>query len=175
MNNLLKKIFSLSALTSVPVVLFTLTVPSEPVAAQGFATCVRNLVGSGIAEDQAGTACADALVPKDLSACVQKVTKNTSLKAENTLQSCYRVRRPKDLASCVVKISSKADNAESDILALDNCRRSLLPDRYSECVVALNANLTNISTAQAMETCISAEAFPRNLFPEGSSTGSKLK
>jgi hypothetical protein len=169
MNNLLKRIVSLSALTSVPVVLFTLTVPGKPAAAQGFGSCVRNLVGSGIAEDQAGTACADALVPRDLSACVQRVTNNTSLKAENALQACYRVRRPRALASCVVKISSNADNAESDVLALDNCRRSLLPDRYSECVVALNANLTDISAPKAMETCISAEAFPRNLFPERSS------
>jgi hypothetical protein len=166
MNNLFKKIIRLTALTSLPAVLFTLTIPSDPAAAQGFSSCVRNLVGSGIAEDQAGTACADALVPRDLSACVQRVTNNTSLEAEDALQACYRVRRPRDLSSCVVRISNNVDNAKSDVLALDNCRRSLLPDRYSECVVALNANLTDISASQAMETCISAEAFPHNVFPE---------
>lgn len=166
MKNLLKRIIHLTALTSLPAVLFTLTIPSDPAAAQGFGSCVRNLVGSGIAEDQAGTACADALVPRDLSACVQRVTNNTSLEAKNALQACYRVRRPRALARCVVRISSNVENAENDVLALDNCRRSLLPDRYSECVVALNANLTNISAPKAMETCISAEAFPRNLFPD---------
>jgi hypothetical protein len=166
MINFFKGIIGWSALTSVPIVLFTLTVPSNSATAQGFGGCVRSLVGSGISENQAGIACADALVPRDLSACVQRVTNNTSLTAEDALQGCYRVRRPRDLASCVVRISNNVDNEKSDVLALDNCRRSLLPDRYSECVVGLNANLTNVSATQAMETCISAEAFPQNLFPE---------
>ena len=50
-------------------------------------------------------------------------------------------------------------------LTLDFCRRSLLPQRYSRCVVALSSDLAEISTPEALEICISAEAYPESLFP----------
>lgn len=52
------------------------------------------------------------------------------------------------------------------LLALDTCRRSLLPQRHSECVIALSRDIPDLSPAQAMETCINAETYPPELFPE---------
>lgn len=51
------------------------------------------------------------------------------------------------------------------LLALNSCRQSLLPERYSDCVVAVNQNVPGTSPAKAMTTCLSAEDFPRDLFP----------
>ena len=52
------------------------------------------------------------------------------------------------------------------LLALDTCRRSLLPERHSECVVALSRDIPDLSPATAMETCINAETYPPELFPQ---------
>lgn len=51
------------------------------------------------------------------------------------------------------------------LLALNSCRQSLLPERYSNCVIAVNQNVPGTSPAKAMTTCLSAEDFPRELFP----------
>lgn len=50
-------------------------------------------------------------------------------------------------------------------LTLDYCRRSLLPKRYSECVVAVNRELPELPLPEALQICISAEAYPESLFP----------
>lgn len=47
---------------------------------------------------------------------------------------------------------------------LDHCRRSLLPERFAECVIGLRRS-ANLPTDRALRTCIEAEDFPRNLFP----------
>ena len=52
------------------------------------------------------------------------------------------------------------------LLALDTCRRSLLPERHSECVIALSRDIPDLSPATAMETCINAETYPPELFPQ---------
>jgi hypothetical protein len=53
----------------------------------------------------------------------------------------------------------------SGALALDTCRRSLLPVRFSECVIATNNNVEGTSPEEAMKTCIRAEDFPSELYP----------
>ena len=63
------------------------------------------------------------------------------------------------------EISSSDLNQPSPVMmALNTCRASLLPDRHSQCVVALSRTPQISSPTQAMETCISAEDFPRDLF-----------
>ena len=58
------------------------------------------------------------------------------------------------------------DNDAVIMMALNTCRASLLPDRHSECVVAV-ARTPEISDAtEAMKTCISAEDFPRQLYSD---------
>jgi hypothetical protein len=51
----------------------------------------------------------------------------------------------------------------SDILALDTCRRSLLPVRFSECVVAVNNNVQGMNPEESIKACIKSEDLPTEL------------
>ncbi len=168
MNNYFEKTIRLTAFASLPAFLLTIAIPHSAVASN-FSTCASNLLKSGIAEEDASVACADALEPKMLSACVEKIQERTNVTGQDALAACYRVRRPKELASCVVKIDNNLASVELADLALDNCRRSLLPERFADCVVGLNRGLNNeiseFSGTEAIDTCISAEDFPTELFP----------
>ena len=166
MNNYLEKTLRLTALASLPAFLLTIAIPPHSATASNFDNCASSLLRNGVSAEKASTACADALKPKDLSACVNKIQGQTAIAGEDALTACYRVRRPKELASCVVKIDSKTEDAEIATLALDNCRRSLLPKRFADCVVDLNSAIADLSGTEAIATCISAEDFPRELFPE---------
>ena len=163
--------------------------------------CVNQLTDSGVPSPQAGSACAQALIPKELSECVSKIKGGTPIvsgdleeqasKAIAIVDSCFRVRRPIDLANCVVDIQravlNSASNAkpeetvEAEIdysatatdtqktpseLAMASCQASLLPGRHSECVIALSRNTSEIGKIEtAMDTCLTAENFPRDLAP----------
>ncbi|AFZ34598.1 hypothetical protein Sta7437_1018 [Stanieria cyanosphaera PCC 7437] len=163
MKNHLLKFIRLSTLVSIPASLFTITL-NFPATAASFGACASSLIDSGITGEQAATACADALEPKELSACVEKIKNNTAIAGEEALQACYRVRRPAELASCVTSINDQV-GGEGKLMALNNCRSSLLPKRYADCVTGLTGSIPNLSGAKAMESCISAETFPPVLFP----------
>lgn len=190
----LNPISRLTAIATLPTALLIFSMPISPAfAGNQFDVCLRQLLDSGVERDQAGTACADALIPRELSLCVQRVRENTTISAEDTLKACYRVRRPVDLANCVVDIQSQIltsyttqksktetssettaiDSTQTttdtepspSLFALDSCRRSLLPGRHSECVIALSRSVQDMAPTKAMETCLAAEDFPRDLFP----------
>lgn len=145
-----------------------------------FDVCVREIIAAGVSPSSAGTACADALIPKELSLCVTRIKNRSPLQGDDILRACYQVRRPVDLANCVVDIgriipaTSQAQKQEEKStpdattlygLTLDSCRRSLLPGRHSECVIALSRQVKDSSLEYALNTCLSAEDFPRDLFP----------
>lgn len=163
-NNLLKFI-RLTTVACLPVSYFTITL-NFPASAASFDVCARSLINSGITGEKAAAACADALVPRELSDCVGEIKNNTAIASEDALQACYRVRRPAELASCVTSLDPGGDEAK--LMALNNCRSSLLPTRYADCVTGLTGNIPNLSKIEAMETCISAETFPPALFSEQS-------
>jgi hypothetical protein len=174
MKNLLLYTVRLGAIAS----LFSLTIPSSPTLANQFSACTRQMINSGITAEAAGDACADALIPTELSACVRKIKSRTAIAPEDALQACYRVRRPNELASCVVDINAQIPSSmdksnsttETDeeiasttmMAALNDCRKSLLPRRYSDCVIGISKNLP---LEEAMDTCLSAEAYPKSFFP----------
>lgn len=121
--------------------------------APDFAFCAGSLVDEGIAPETAAAACADALHPRELGRCVARIDRG-AIAASDVLSACERVRRPLDLASCFNEIK---DDDTAAILGdvLETCRRSLLPERFAECVVGLRREVT-LTTAAAMTTCISA-------------------
>lgn len=223
MKTFLNRTVPLSAIAFLPTFLFSLSFSQPASANNAFDKCVTQLIETGITGDEAGTACADALVPKDLSECVGNITEATPIDPQTSLKACYQVRRPVELSDCVVDIhqdtlqvsapepsdtpesspeveetsqpeatetetppeANKANVAQTtpaeptveseptvepdpsiSLVALDSCRRSLLPKRYSECVIALNRNIEGMLPETAMATCLSAEDFPRDLFPE---------
>ena len=140
-----------------------------------FDVCLRELIEVDIEVREAADACARALEPRQLSRCVVKINDRTPVAAEDALKTCFQVRRPPDLATCVVDIHGVDMTVEEEVeiepsssystLTLDSCRRSLLPKRYSKCVLALSRNNTEILPTEAMEICISAEAYPDSLLP----------
>ena len=157
---ILVKTFSWTGLVSLPV--FLLTIPNSPAIAGEIGSCANSLIADGVAQSAAAAACSDALEPTLLSSCVEDISNNTDLEGNAALQACYRVRRPDDLASCVTTISS---SLESELtMALDTCRRSLLPVRHAECTVDL-VSVSDISTEEAMESCIAAEFYPSEVDP----------
>lgn len=165
MHDYLQKTAGLISVASFPVLLLTTAIPQNSALASNFGACASSLLESGISSDDAGVACADALEPTVLSACVAKIERETEITGQEALRACYRVRRPEELASCVVDIDNNLDSADVANLALDNCRRSLLPERFANCVVGLNRSISEFSGTEAIATCISAESFPTELFP----------
>lgn len=196
----MERFFKLTAIAFICPALLNIATPTSVKAKNPFDTCLSEIINTGVSAEQANTACADALIPKELSYCVQKISSNTQVKPEDALTNCYQVRRPVEMANCVVDINktilggnSSQTNSESEteaensmeetdaievtatsmdteesplMLALNTCRSSLSPTRHSQCVIGLSTTSESTSPIQAMNTCISAEDFPRDLFPE---------
>jgi len=147
-------VFTTSAL-SLPAVAFT---PNE------FQVCAAILQDAKIDSDKIPTACAQALHPKELSKCVLQIKDGTKIEGDTAVINCFRVRRPLELSQCVTQIVQYTrDPVQLDVL--DYCRRSLLPIRYSECVVGLSVQVKGLTPSRAMETCISALDWPNELYP----------
>ena len=157
---ILVKTFRWVSLISLPI--FWLTIPKSPAVAGDIGNCADSLIADGVPESAAAAACSDALEPTVLSSCVEDISSNTDLEGDAALQACYRVRRPDDLASCVTTISSSLES--EPMMALDTCRRSLLPLRHAECTVDLTG-ISDISSEEAMESCIAAEFNPNEVDP----------
>lgn len=152
--------------------LLVLAIPPEPAAAaflfqaqrNEYETCADNLLDVGIESPIVAEACADVLRPRDLSNCVVRISRQTSVAALDALATCRQVRRPLELSSCVVDINRETENpALAEVL--DTCRRSLLPKRFAECVVGLSRRMDDLAPTSAMTTCIDASDPPRDFAP----------
>jgi hypothetical protein len=174
-----KKIWVWGTLVTLPLGLLEIAHPTVASANQ-FNDCTRQIIGTGVSPQDAGQACSDALIPKELSRCVAMIQGRTPIDGNSALLACYQVRRPIDLANCVVDIHQKvplvATNSQKQVetgknvpdlskQTLNSCRKSLLPGRFSECVIALSRDIPQSTPAEALDTCLSAEDFPRDLFP----------
>jgi hypothetical protein len=119
-----------------------------------FRLCAGRLLSVGVAAQTASQACAEAVRPGDLSACVTGIGRQTQIAASEALASCRQARRPEELGSCVVGISRYTREAVG-LEVLNYCGRSLLPVRFAQCVVGLRAEV-DFTPTQAMESCIDA-------------------
>lgn len=158
---ILLKVVRWTSLVSFP--LFLLTTPQSSAFAGNIGSCAESLISSGVEQSSATAACSDASKPQDLAACVTEIESATDIKGDDALQSCYRVRRPDELSSCVTTISTELEPKKSEI-ALDSCRRSLLPKRHAECTLDL-ASIAEISKEEAIESCLAAELTPGEVAP----------
>ncbi|WP_245602693.1 hypothetical protein [Gloeothece verrucosa] len=196
MQALFNSILRSSALIFLPAGLLALSIPVEPAHARNmYDVCVGQMVAVGVERQQAGAACAEALIPKELSKCVSRVALVVSVPAQEAVKNCFQSRRPVDVANCVVDINNQVPlnrdlprnnrveetfaepsptgdataspprEVSAPVLALESCRRSLQPGVYSQCVTALSRDITLENLTQALDTCLSAEAFPPSIFP----------
>ncbi|HIK29319.1 MAG: hypothetical protein N3E45_15315 [Oscillatoriaceae bacterium SKW80] len=139
---------------------------AQPVTANqknNYYKCTSELVDVNVRAEEAERACSKALHPEKLAECVVKINRRTDIPSRDALEICSGVRRPLELATCVVDISDRTQ-AGAAFKIMNNCRRSLLPARYSQCVVGLNRRL-DISVVKAMDSCIEAGTRVRELDP----------
>ncbi|NJL86229.1 MAG: hypothetical protein HC886_09980 [Leptolyngbyaceae cyanobacterium SM1_1_3] len=128
-----------------------------------FQTCATGLLAAGAESEVAAAACASALNPDYLAECVTDIKAQTQLVLSDIVFACRRVRRPQELASCTtdIHLSLMLDDSAS---TLDSCRRSLLPLRFSDCVVGLN-QAAGLDLDDALDRCIGAGYEPRDISP----------
>jgi hypothetical protein len=128
--------------------------------ANEYESCTATLAGLKVTSEAAASACAKALHPQEIATCVSTVN-GQSVAIADALSACNRVRRPIELGACVTDIRSKmADAVVNDVLG--NCRRSLLPKQYANCVVGVNTAV-KLTVGKAMNGCLDAGYYPEEL------------
>lgn len=125
-------------------------------------SCARDLVRGKVTTAVAADACAKAIRPRDLGICVERIARN-NISGDDALSVCRQVRRPVEAANCVTEIARRAPSTAT-VNVLDGCRRSLLPERFSRCVVDLSREL-RLATDQSIANCIDATDRSRDLLP----------
>ena len=140
---------------------------SEPVSRSAFFTCDYELKQMGVNAADRTAACGSALYPKDISGCVVRIVNENQIAPSEALSTCRQVRRPLELATCVTDINQM--NVFDDRLVatdriLQTCQRSLLPKRFSQCVVGMSWE-TDLPISDLMNRCIEARDRPRGFYP----------
>ncbi|MDA0266825.1 MAG: hypothetical protein O2890_12055 [Cyanobacteria bacterium] len=135
----------------------------EAAQANDYDTCVGDLLPLALDRETVAAACALAYRPQEVSSCVTGVIAATTLDPRNALSACSRDRRPLEVSTCVTDIHTTLTVSDS-LSVLDHCHRSLLPVRYSQCVLSLGT-LAEFTTADALDRCISAGYRPENVAP----------
>jgi hypothetical protein len=151
--------------------LLTVAIPNQSLAVESsafdhdFRVCGEELARAGVPASVAVESCSSTLYPRDLTSCVLTIYKQTDISPSDALATCRQVRRPRDLGNCVVNISVNTTGGSPGAI-LDNCRRSLLPVRFSRCVVGLTQSL-NLNVAGVMADCIDGSDRPQDFYPPG--------
>ncbi len=166
MNNTLKKTLSLTAIATLQSFIFggiSYFQPTQAASLTEFDICIKELTTAGLTANQAAQACSKAFRPKELAYCINKVKFYTEVNAANILDNCSKVRRPAELADCVVDIRKKTENADPTSV-MGYCRRSLLPQRFAQCVISMNKQ-GNVGVNESLDLCIKTKTdnSPQNL------------
>ncbi|PZO43661.1 MAG: hypothetical protein DCF17_05535 [Shackletoniella antarctica] len=151
--------FALIAGLATPLVL--LAAPGA--IANDFEVCTSRLIEAGIDGSEAAGACGKALHPADLSSCTLDVVGVADVDVEQALLACQSDRRPQELATCVSDIHQSLEIASSTVV-LNNCRRSVLPTRFADCVVGV-ATAATLTPAESMSRCSAAGYRPEDVAP----------
>lgn len=160
---------SLSPYLTLPFTLFSAVLAPLTLASPGLAIdynygqCAADLLATGLSAEDVATACAQALRPEEVASCVLDVVDTTELNAEDALTACSRDRRPLEVATCVVDIHEFLDVPNSAAV-LSHCHRSILPERYADCVIDTTL-VAEIATTDSMALCIAAGYRPVDVAP----------
>jgi hypothetical protein len=151
--------FVLIAGLAMPMVL----VSAPRAIANDFESCTRSLIEADIVAVAAARACGQALHPATLSRCTLDIVGVTDVPAEQALAACQSDRRPAELATCVDDIHQSLEIANSTSV-INNCRRSLLPLRFADCVVGV-ADAAALAVPESMAQCSAAGYRPEDVAP----------
>ncbi|PSR17589.1 hypothetical protein C8255_11805 [filamentous cyanobacterium CCP3] len=138
-----------------------LSAPSA--VANDYEACANSLIEAGLDGAAAAAACGKALNPADLSSCTLDVTGIGDINVEQALVACQSDRRPKELATCVSDIHQSLEVASSTAV-LNGCRRSVLPLRFSDCVVGV-ATAAELAVVNSLLQCSAAGYVPTDVAP----------
>ena len=160
---------------------------SDALEPEELSECVSDIRAATPIEGQAAlTACYRVRRPVDMAECVvdihaealqlsptqanksQTSSKNQEKEIEfsqETIPTPPETEETTPVAPTESPAPTSTEEPSASLLALDSCRRSLLPTRHSECVIGLSQNVPDLSPTEAIATCLSAEDFPRELFP----------
>ena len=135
----------------------SLAITNQPSAAKRnpFGVCTEELLAVGLDADTAAAACGRALLPDELSLCVVSIAVDAGVDAGFALDNCFRVRRPDELAACALEIDEVL-LPEDPATVVDSCRRSILPLRFSDCVVGVGLG-AELDINAALENCLAAD------------------
>ncbi|MEB3342112.1 hypothetical protein [Okeania sp.] len=130
----------------------------EPADIKSFRLCSENLLSVGLSNQEVANACSATVEPEDLSICVTKIYNSTTQKlpAQDILLNCQQVRRVDELGTCVENINLSMANISNQFAVLEGCRRSLLPEDFSACVVGLSINV-KLPTEELLNTCLNPD------------------
>ncbi|MBL1210240.1 hypothetical protein [Geminocystis sp. GBBB08] len=133
-------------------------------------TCVRNIsTNTEIKAIDALKSCYQVRRPLDMGNCVVNINKNSILTAATKTNTVKKETETTTETNQFTPMEEETTSTTAQIspvmMALKTCQASLLPARHSECVVALSRTPSVANPTKAMETCLSAEDFPRDLFP----------
>lgn len=131
--------------------------------ANDYEACANTLIEAGLDGSAAAGACGKALNPTALSSCTLDVTRVAEVDATQALVACQSDRRPKELATCVGDIHQSLEVANSTAV-LNGCRRSVLPLRYSDCVVGV-ATAAELAVVDSLLQCSAAGYIPTDVAP----------
>ena len=139
----------------------------DALSPRDLSSCVQTITSnSAIKVEDALQNCFRVRRPVDLAQCVVNINDQILQSYANKASQKSNTPENTDTSSDNQDNMEMTDSSSPLMLALETCRASLLPARHSECVIGLSRSSNNsISPVKAMETCISAEDFPRDLFP----------
>ncbi|MGB3312501.1 MAG: hypothetical protein WBG32_17850 [Nodosilinea sp.] len=151
--------FALVAGLAMPMVLLS----ASRAIANDYEACANTLIGAGLDGSAAASACGKALNPTDLSSCTLDISRVAEVDIEPALLACQSDRRPKELATCVGDIHQNLEVANSAAV-VNSCRLSVLPLRYSDCVVGV-ATAADLAVADSLRRCSAAGYIPSDVAP----------
>ncbi len=151
--------FALVAGLATPMVLLS----APRAVANDYEDCANTLIEAGLDGSAAAGACGKAFNPTDLSSCTLDVTRVADINADQALLACQSDRRPKELATCVEDIHQSLEVGNSTAV-LNGCRRSVLPLRFSDCVVGV-ATAADLAVADSLVQCSATGYIPTDVAP----------
>ncbi|MEO0539597.1 MAG: hypothetical protein AAFZ80_01905 [Cyanobacteria bacterium P01_A01_bin.105] len=143
--------------------LATVAIQPGSTADDDFFNCTADLLDAGIVRDAAAAACAASLQPGTLSNCAVDVADFTGIAVADALVVCERSRRPDEVANCTLDIHDSLLEGPS-LSAHTFCGRSLLPERYSVCVIDL-VDAADLTVDESLTRCIRAGYRPWEMGP----------
>lgn len=128
------------------------------------ATCTVNITKEFDLSDRVARKSNEALVAQVAEGTPGLITTPDSLDPTLIQPQILDTLDETDIDGIPDVLRSTEGTLSTAMATLEYCRLSVLPIRYSECVIGLGRQM-DFTVGRLLETCIEAETFPPSLFP----------